>query len=221
MNCLAPSPKLQTLLHGQATNIQQRPSALPTKNSGKRLSVQVKAVSSSDSQGRRRKGRPAWTRSPDDSPYRDGNRDRLIGMLTQRAAFTLRYYLSETNINVYHWFTVFMKTHPIPTEGSWEDVSGETFLRKLLSMPIQPAKYQTVRNEMYECGTGIHVDPRQIAQRVMDIRTALAKEFIQDLKNVAEENSSLMRETLMTSLSASFGAESDQIVDNSHPELFD
>lgn len=32
----------------------------------------------------RRKGRPAWTRSPDDTPLRDGNRDRLMGLLTER-----------------------------------------------------------------------------------------------------------------------------------------
>ena len=32
----------------------------------------------------RRRGRPAWTRSPDDTPLRDGNRDRLMGLLTER-----------------------------------------------------------------------------------------------------------------------------------------
>ena len=35
---------------------------------------------------KRRRGRPAWLRSPTDSPYRDGNRDRLIGLLTDRCA---------------------------------------------------------------------------------------------------------------------------------------
>jgi len=33
---------------------------------------------------KRRKGRPAWQRSPDDTPLRDGNRDRLMGLLTDR-----------------------------------------------------------------------------------------------------------------------------------------
>ena len=33
----------------------------------------------------RRKGRPAWRRSPDDTPLRDGNRDRLMGLVTARA----------------------------------------------------------------------------------------------------------------------------------------
>jgi hypothetical protein len=32
----------------------------------------------------RRRGRPAWMRSPTDSPLRDGNRDRLVGLLTER-----------------------------------------------------------------------------------------------------------------------------------------
>ena len=76
----------------------------------------------------RRRGRPAWTRSPDDSPFRrasrsrktclllpgtrqqtallrrrDGNRDRVIGLLTERATKTLIYYLSETNQHLYYW----------------------------------------------------------------------------------------------------------------------
>lgn len=33
---------------------------------------------------KRRRGRPAWMRSPTDSPLRDGNRDRLVGLLTER-----------------------------------------------------------------------------------------------------------------------------------------
>lgn len=33
---------------------------------------------------KRRRGRPAWLRSPDDTPLRDGNRDRLMGLLTDR-----------------------------------------------------------------------------------------------------------------------------------------
>lgn len=54
----------------------------------------------------RRRGRPAHQRSPDDSPLRDGNRDRLIGLLTQRAAKTLEYYFIETNLTYHHWLSV-------------------------------------------------------------------------------------------------------------------
>jgi hypothetical protein len=63
---------------------------------------------------KRRRGRPAWQRSPDDTPMRDGNRDRVIGLVTERAARTLCYYLSETNLNVYHWLMRFMDENPIP-----------------------------------------------------------------------------------------------------------
>lgn len=78
---------------------------------------------------KRRRGRPAHLRSSFDSPLRDGNRDRLIGLLTKRsaagnrkiqqggiyrAAITLSYYLMETNVNVHHWLVKFMKDHPIP-----------------------------------------------------------------------------------------------------------
>lgn len=34
--------------------------------------------------GKRRRGRPAHLRSPDDSPLRDGNRDMMVGLLTER-----------------------------------------------------------------------------------------------------------------------------------------
>jgi hypothetical protein len=99
-------------------------------------------------------------------------RDRLIGLLTERAARTLLYYLSETNLNVYHWFLCYLKENPIPRvrlcmlgrssdvrsacgwqperlcglqNGHWDDVSGESFLRKLLSQTIEEAKFNTVR----------------------------------------------------------------------------
>ena len=32
----------------------------------------------------------------------------------------------------------------LPQTGAWDDVSGETFLRTLLSMPVQAAKFRTV-----------------------------------------------------------------------------
>eukprot|EP00884_Botryococcus_braunii_P000401 jgi/Botrbrau1/10361/Bobra.0321s0035.1 len=148
---------------------------------------------------KRRRGRPAWQRSPDDTPMRDGNRDRVIGLVTERAARTLCYYLSETNLNVYHWLMRFMDENPIPKQGRWDDVSGETFLRTLLSMPVSSAKFETGRDEMYDCTVPIGVDPRNIAQRIMDIRTQIAKEMTSDLKNIGEENAALMRETLQIS----------------------
>lgn len=149
----------------------------------------------------RRKGRPAWQRSPDDTPYRDGNRDRLIGLLTERAARTLCYYLSETNLNVYHWLMMYMKKNPIPRSGAWDDVSGETFLRTLLSMNIEEARFETGRDAMYDRTVSCGVDPRSIAQRIMAIRTQIAKEMTSDLKNVSEENALLMRESITLSFS--------------------
>lgn len=81
----------------------------------------------------RRLGRPAWKRSPDDTPLRDGNRDRIqgalwtamhaarirlslpsltprgelptgvAGMLTTAAVKTLLAYTTETNQQLHHW----------------------------------------------------------------------------------------------------------------------
>jgi len=50
-----------------------RPSSRPRSNKSKHFSG-----------SQRRRGRPAWMRSPTDSPLRDGNRDRLVGLLTER-----------------------------------------------------------------------------------------------------------------------------------------
>lgn len=54
---------------------------------------------------------------------------------------------------------------------------------------------------MYNCTGALIVDPRNIAQRIMEIRSQIAKEWIEELTLVSEENSLLMRETLTSSLS--------------------
>ena len=63
----------------------------------------------------------AWAKSrplkPDDSPLRDGNRDRLLGLLTERAAKTLLFYCSETNQHLYHWLMDYIKK--IDPDNTW------------------------------------------------------------------------------------------------------
>lgn len=49
------------------------------------------------------------------------------------------------------------------------------------------------RDELFDNVRSCDVDPRSIAQRVMDIRKQLAEEFIQELQQVAEENALLLR----------------------------
>lgn len=51
-------------------------------------------------------------------------------------------------------------------------------------------------------GDSLTIDPRDLAQRILQIRAHLAKEFLEDLKWVGEENADLLRETLVCSLSA-------------------
>lgn len=171
---------------------------------------------------KRRQGRPAWKRSPDDSPFRDGNRDRLIGLLTERSAKTLAHYLMETNLNVYHWLLAYIAQYPIPRDGTWDDVSGETFLRTLLTMPVQPAKFMTGRTSMYDNIKETGVDPRSIAQRIMEIRKQLAMEWMSDLGGVPEENASLLRESLTSSLEKMWTAPATSSDDDDvfiHPEM--
>lgn len=140
---------------------------------------------------KRRKGRPAWERSPDDTPLRDGNRDRLIGLLTQRATRTLAFYLlDEANVGLYKWWLAFLRANPTPLKGDWDEICGDALLRKLLSMPGCESE-------------GTEVAPRELATRVMDIRSDLAREFVTDLGGVKDENLLLLRESLMDSLRAS------------------
>eukprot|EP00803_Ostreobium_quekettii_P003275 evm.model.scf_647.3 EVM.evm.TU.scf_647.3 scf_647:38708-40227(-) len=151
---------------------------------------------------KRRRGRPAHLRSPYDSPLRDGNRDRLIGLLTDRAARTLLRYLMETNVNVYQWLMLYMDRNPIPFSGnaSWDEVSGDAFLRRLLAMGVTPAKFNAGQDPMYDPYAEVGVDARNLAQRIMEIRTHLAKEFTQELSVVSDENAYLLKETLTSSL---------------------
>ena len=44
------------------------------------------------------------------------------------------------------------------------------------------------------------IDPRSIAQRIMDIRSQLAREWAEDLSDVSEENALLLRESAAASL---------------------
>lgn len=122
-----------------------------------------------------------------------------MGLLTFRAAMTLRHYLSETNQHVYHWLSIYMQQNPIKGTGSWDEVSGEVFLRQLLSAPIDLAKWSISQDPMYDCVKGIHVDPKDIARRIMQIRAQLAKEWIEELQTIEEENLAIMRDGLVAS----------------------
>ena len=62
------------------------------------------------------------------------------------------------------------------------------------------------RDAMYDNFGTCGVDPRNIAQRIMDIRSVLAKEFVADLSNIAEENALLMRESIAESFSLNLDA---------------
>ncbi|GAB4823049.1 hypothetical protein N2152v2_010095 [Parachlorella kessleri] len=174
-----------------------------------------------------RTGRPAWgSRTPDDTPLRDGNRDRLLGLLTDRAARTLAYYFMELNPTLHNWLYIYLQENPIPKEGDWADVSGETFLRKLLGSPMEEARYNFGgRPAMFSCATPMGVDPRSIAQRIMEIRSQIAKEWIEELKQVSEENALLMRETVLSSFSldnlAVAVADPAAIRNSTHPEVLE
>ena len=87
--------------------------------------------------------------------------------------------------------------------------------------PPPPALLPPSRNR-YDCAGTIGVNPREIATRIMSIRSQIAKEFVQELKQVSEENSALMRETLVNSFSLTTTLEVEPGVvgdGGTHPEM--
>ena len=59
---------------------------------------------------------------------------------------------------------VLMAAGPPMQNGPWEDVSGDTFLRTLLSMPIQGAKFDTVRDSLPIHSRGLQAVPKQASR---------------------------------------------------------
>lgn len=142
--------------------------------------------------------------------------------LSRSAARTLLYYYYELNPTSFGWFSNYLKENKIPRDGNWDDVSGETFLRTLLSMPMEEVSWGKSQgfDSMYDCTGGLLVNPRDVAQRVMEIRTQIAKEWIEELKGVSEENALLMRESVLSSFSALTVAETGDGGDGArHPEM--
>lgn len=143
-----------------------------------------------------------------------------------RAAKTLLYYMFELNPTLYGWWLKYIEDHPIPKDGNWDDISGETFLRELLSLSYQETSWGRQRgvSSMYDCTGSIGVDPRNLAQRVMEIRSQIAKEWIDELKAVSEENALLMRESLVNSFTLENVVSDSESGDESdggfvHPEM--
>lgn len=143
----------------------------------------------------------------------------MVGLLTARAVRTLATYLAETNLHLYSWLIAFEKANPIPRDGSWDDVSGTTFLRRLLSLPVSGARYDVGRDDLFDnFSPGLAVDPRQVAQRILDIRKAIAAEWRQDLEDVGEENAIILREAAAASLAATVDHPFDSSTDESEGE---
>lgn len=163
-------------------------------------------------QAPRRRGRPTWKISQDDSPLRDGNRDRLMGQLTRSAARALLYNYTQTDRTLYKWFRKFTMEVPIPRRGRWEDVSGDTFLWKLMDAPIEV--------NLWKEGQGRNLsslsekDGREMAQRVMSIRSDLAAEYIEDLQKVKDENLNILRENMLSTVAKQFEPKSSDSADD-------
>eukprot|EP00958_Prasinococcus_capsulatus_P024124 scaffold3734_cov425-Prasinococcus_capsulatus_cf.AAC.2 len=169
-------------------------------------------------------------RDPYDTPLRDGNRDRLMGLLTRRAVATLRRYCMETDPTLTLWLESYMHEHEIPLQGTaplllthcscdnlcavahgaacvgtWEEVSGDKFLLDMLK--CENKYMQSPLSDTYG-GETHSINVRELAERILSIRAHLAEEWRQDLLQVKEDNADLLRSVslwLMPALLASQG----------------
>ena len=68
---------------------------------------------------------------------------------------------------------MYINENPIPDAGAWEDVSGETFIRGMLQgegARVIPEVKAALVDPLFDCSPVLGVDPRQVAQRILDIR---------------------------------------------------
>ena len=137
---------------------------------------------------------------PDRSPFFDGNRDRLYGLLTERAVNTLSFYLMELNMEAHFWLVAYWKANRIPKQGSWEEVNGNDFLRKMLKSEPEQI-YHPLSGEPL-----LTVDPKNLAQRILAIRGHLAREWTRDLEEINEFGADLVREVALEALQSNFSA---------------
>ena len=98
----------------------------------------------------------------------------------------------------------------IPDNGRPEEVSGDDFLRALLCLGEQ----RIVNPYTQESLT---IDPRSLAQRILEIRAHLAKEWHEDIKFVREENADMLREALQCSLTNMLAAPNEDMDDDGRP----
>lgn len=86
-------------------------------------------------------------------------------------------------------------------------------------MPVSGARYDVGREELFNnFNSGLAVDPRQIAQRILDIRKAIAAEWRQDLEDIGEENAIILREAAAASLAATVDHPFDSSTDETDGE---
>lgn len=74
---------------------------------------------------------------------------------------TLLVYLQELNVIHHRWLSDYYKQHEIPLVGSWDDVSGDAFLRGMLQSPVQSASFRAAPDDLYNNMRTMGVDPRK------------------------------------------------------------
>ena len=140
---------------------------------------------------------------------------RLFGLLTQRAAITLVFYLHETNQVLCKWFSNFVAANPVPRSGSNDESSGDELLRKLLCLGEQRIDNPCVHGHRSNClkahpmsspfllrytFESFSFDPGSLVSRLLEVRAELAREWAEDLRWVKAENADLLRSNLQCSL---------------------
>lgn len=108
---------------------------------------------------------PAWRRAPLPWPRsHTASRSRL-------PARTCRYASWAPKPAPHHSAVACRCLLPRPQDGNWSDVSGENFLRTLLTQPIEQISGSFSDEEpQFANASPVGGDPRLVAQRIMDYR---------------------------------------------------
>lgn len=105
----------------------------------------------------------------DQSPLRFRNFQNLMVLVTQHAVARLQPFLRDTSNHEYMYLSQFVQQY-----GPLKD--GDDFVEKLMAQPMQDRTNPT-----------FVLDPRAIAMHIMDLRNVIAKEWVEVMEQVPEE----------------------------------
>lgn len=123
------------------------------------------------------------------TPYRDETARIVDALLYRQAAKTLLSYLYESNGEGHHFLSAWLSSHgPPPVDGLH---SAKAWCALLAAQPLA-----TVADPRVGSGATRLVSPRDLVERMLDVRLSLAAELGEDLGRTRASNADVLRDAL-------------------------